>query len=344
MAFIEKLSDPARPVIVGEVSQNHDGSLGMAHAYVDALADVGADAIKFQTHIADEESTLDDQFRVKFSYQDGTRYEYWRRMEFTEPQWLELKHHADERGIGFLSTPFSVAAVNLLSRIGVEAWKIGSGDTLFQEMLDAILATGKPLIVSSGMSDWQELDDMVSRVRRAGTPLSLLQCTTQYPTRLEDVGLNNLDLMKERYGVRIGLSDHSGSISPSMAAIARGFPLIEVHTTFDRRMFGPDVPASLTVDEIGTLARFASDVALMDASPVDKDEMAAQLGDLKALFNRSVAPSRDLSAGHVLEEADLVAKKPGGGISWAEHGKFVGSRLRSDVFRNRLLKLEDLEQ
>ncbi|WP_416898630.1 MAG: N-acetylneuraminate synthase family protein [Minwuia sp.] len=344
MTFIEKLTDPARPVIVGEVSQNHDGSLGMAHAYVDALADVGADAIKFQTHIANEELTLDDQFRVKFSYQDSTRYDYWRRMEFTEEQWLELKRHADERGIGFLSTPFSVAAVELLSRIGVDAWKIGSGDTLFREMSDAILATGKPLIVSSGMSDWQELDGVVSRVHEAGTSLSLLQCTTQYPTRLEDVGLNNLELMKERYGVRVGLSDHSGSTSPSMVAIARGFPLIEVHVTFDRRMFGPDVPASLTVDEIGTLARFASDVALMDASPVDKDEMAARLGNLKALFNRSVAPSRDLPAGHVLAESDLVAKKPGGGISWAEHGQFVGSRLRREVSRNRLLKLEDLEQ
>ena len=344
MKLIQKLADPTRPVIVGEVSQNHDGSLGTAHAYIDALADVGADAIKLQTHIADEESTLDDQFRVKFSYQDGTRYDYWRRMEFTEAQWLELKRHADERGIGFLSTPFSVAAVELLARIGVEAWKIGSGDTLFREMTDAILDTGKPLIVSSGMSDWKELDGIVSRVRQAGTPLSLLQCTTQYPTRLEDVGLNNLQLMKERYGVRVGLSDHSGSVSPSLAAIARGFPLIEVHVSFDRRMFGPDVPASLTVDEIGTLARFASDVALMDASPVDKDEMASRLGDLKALFNRSVAPSRDLPAGHILEEDDLVAKKPGGGISWGEHGKLVGSRLLSDVSRNRLLKLEDLEQ
>ena len=156
MTFVEKLADEQKAVIIGEIGQNHDGSLGLAHAYIDALADAGADAIKFQTHIAAAETTLDDQFRVKFSYQDETRYDYWRRMEFTEPQWAELKRHADERHIAFLSTPFSAAAVDLLKRIGVEAWKIGSGDTVEDTILQPILKTGKPLIVSSGMSSRSE--------------------------------------------------------------------------------------------------------------------------------------------------------------------------------------------
>ena len=116
-------------LIVAEVAQAHDGSLGMAHAYIDAIADAGADAVKFQTHIAAAESTPQEPWRIKFSQQDATRYDYWQRMEFTEAQWLGLKDHADERGLIFLSSPFSVEAVDLLSRIGVAAWKVPSGET-----------------------------------------------------------------------------------------------------------------------------------------------------------------------------------------------------------------------
>lgn len=343
MTLQENLKDEQQPFIIGEIAQNHDGSLGMAHAYIDALADAGADAIKFQTHIATEESTLDDQFRVKFSYQDATRYDYWRRMEFTEMQWHELKAHADDRKIGFLSTPFSVAAVELLSRIGVETWKIGSGDTMSGEMLDAVLATNKPLIVSSGMSSWHELDTIVERLSRSRSPYTLLQCTSKYPTPLADVGLNNLYEMKKRYGCRIGLSDHSGTLSPSLAAIARGFTIIEVHATFDRRMFGPDVSASLTIEQIASLAQFAGDLRCMDASPVNKDEMATALGQQKALFNRSLALRQNLPGGHVLCEKDLTQKKPGSGIPWSEKERVIGRKLRHDVPMNRLLKIEDVE-
>lgn len=343
MKAIEKLLDDQHPFIIGEVGQNHDGSLGTAHAYIDALADAGADAIKFQTHIASEESTLDDQFRIRFSHQDDTRYDYWQRMEFTEPQWAGLKTHADERGIAFLSTPFSVAAVELLTRIGVEAWKIGSGDTQADAMISTILATGKPVIISSGMSDWAELDRSVDRLKGSGVPFALMQCTSKYPTPLTDVGLNVLPQMQDRYGCRIGLSDHSGLTAPSLVAIARGTSLLEVHVTFDRRMFGPDVIASLTVEEIATLAQFARDVGTMDSHPVDKDAMAAELARQKALFNRSLALKQDLPAGHVLTMADLTLKKPGTGLQWSQADQLAGRTLRHDVPKNRLLKTEDVE-
>lgn len=342
MTLAKKLADETQSLIIGEIGQNHDGSLGLAHAYIDALADAGADAIKFQTHIATAESTLDDHFRVKFSYQDETRYDYWRRMEFTEPQWAELKRHADERGIGFLSTPFSVAAVGLLKRIGVEAWKIGSGDTMEDTILQSILETGKQLIVSSGMSSWSELDATVDRLTNAGTAFSLLQCTSKYPTPMTDVGINVMPEMKARYGCRVGLSDHSGSPSPSLSAIARGFSLIEVHATFDKRMFGPDVIASLTIEDIARVVRFAKDQRIMDANPVDKNTMADNLCQQKQLFGRSLAPVRDLPQGHILTEADLTLKKPGSGLQWSDRGKFIGRALAHDMLSKRLLKIEDI--
>ncbi len=168
--------------IVGEVAQAHDGSLGMAHAFIDAIAKSGADAVKFQTHIAAAESTPAEPWRVKFSYQDATRYDYWKRMEFTEAQWRELKQHADERNLLFLSSPFSLEAVDMLQRIGIPAWKVASGEISNVPMLEKMLATGLPIILSSGMSPFRELEARVRQVQEAGNDLAILQCTSMYPT------------------------------------------------------------------------------------------------------------------------------------------------------------------
>jgi len=340
--WLMKLNSDKAPFIIGEIGQNHDGSLGMAHAYVNALADAGVDAVKFQTHIAAVESTQDDQFRVKFSYQDETRYDYWKRMEFTEVQWAELKNHADQRGIGFLSTPFSGAAVQLLSRIGVEAWKIGSGDTTSQEIFNSVLKSQMPIIVSSGMSSWKELDEIVEQLNANSANYSLMQCTSKYPTPLTDVGLNVLSEMKARYDCRVGLSDHSGQLAPALASVARGFSLVEIHATFDKAMFGPDVVASLTINEIKDLVNFARDLTFIDENPVDKDEMATELQQQKSLFCRSLALVKDLPAGHVLTEDDLTLKKPGSGIKWKDRHKLIGHRLLQDTPMKRLLKAGDV--
>src|SRR5437870_5935664 len=148
----------ARCLIVGEVAQAHDGSLGIAHAFIDAIAAAGADAVKFQTHIAHAESTRAEPWRVRFSLQDESRYAYWRRMEFTEEQWLGLRRHALDRGLLFLSSPFSFEAVELLRRVGVAAWKVASGEAANAPMIDQMAATGLPVILSTGMSRLDEID------------------------------------------------------------------------------------------------------------------------------------------------------------------------------------------
>ena len=340
--MISKLNNEEASLIIGEIGQNHDGSLGMAHAYIDALADAGVDAVKFQTHIASEESTEDDQFRVNFSYQDASRFDYWKRMEFSESQWLELKRHADQRGLGFLSTPFSGAAVQLLSRIGIEAWKIGSGDTKSEEIINPIIHSKKPVIISSGMSSWKELDEIVDKMNDSSTSFSLMQCTSKYPTPLSDVGLNVLTEMKNRYKCRIGISDHSGNLSPALVALARGYLLVEIHATFDKSMFGPDVTSSLTISEIKRLSDFAHDLRLMNDSPVDKDEMAIQLQHQKKLFCRSIALVKDFPAGHVLSVDDLTLKKPGSGLKWSDRHLLIGRKLKYDMSSNRLLHTGDV--
>ena len=161
-------------LVIGEIAQTHDGSLGTAHAYIDAIANAGADAVKFQTHIAAAESTPGEPWRVKFSRQDATRFDYWKRMEFTEAQWHGLAEHAAERGLIFLSSAFSFEAVDLLERVGVPAWKVGAGETSNLPLLEKMARTGKPVILSSGMSDWAELDAAVNCVREHGAPVAVL--------------------------------------------------------------------------------------------------------------------------------------------------------------------------
>src|SRR5919201_5678845 len=166
----------ARPLVIGEVAQAHDGSLGLAHAFIDAIAGAGADAVKFQTHLAAAESTPSEPWRVRFSRQDATRYDYWKRMEFTEAQWHELKRHADERGLLFLSSPFSVEAVELLERVGVAAWKVASGEVGNAPMFERMAAARLPVFLSTGMSPLGEIDAAVEQVKSHGLPLAVLQC------------------------------------------------------------------------------------------------------------------------------------------------------------------------
>ncbi len=242
MKIAEVFSSGSGGFVVAEVAQAHDGSLGTAHAYIDAVARAGADAVKFQTHIAAAESTAREPWRVPFSLQDATRYDYWKRMEFSEEQWAGLKRHAEERGLEFLSTPFSMAAVELLDRLGVPAWKVGSGETGNLPMIGRMARTGRPVILSSGMSGWEELDAAVAEVRRHGAPLAVMQCTTAYPTPPEKVGLNVLEEIRRRYGCVTGLSDHSGTIYAGLAAAALGAEIVEGSRRFQPGMLRTGCP------------------------------------------------------------------------------------------------------
>ena len=330
-------------LVIGEVAQAHDGSLGLAHAFVDAIATAGADAVKFQTHIAEAESTPAEPFRVRFSRQDATRFDYWRRTAFEEHEWQGLAEHARERGLIFLSSPFSEEAVALLERVDVPAWKIGSGEVANIRLLDRVAATGLPVLLSSGLSPLAELDAAVARLRAAGAPVAVLQATSEYPCPPEHVGLNLLADLRDRYDCPIGLSDHSGTIYPSLAAVVLGASIVEVHVALSREQFGPDVPASVTTAELRELVDGVRFLERAMASPVDKDVVADELADVRALFTRSVVARGDLAAGTVLAEEHLALKKPAGGLPPQRLPELVGRRLRRDLVADERLGEEDVE-
>jgi N-acetylneuraminate synthase len=338
------LSEGSGCLIIGEVAQSHDGSLGLAHAFIDAIASAGADAVKFQTHIAAAESTPSEPWRVKFSKQDATRYDYWKRMEFSEEQWRGLKEHAEQRGLLFLSSPFSLEAIELLERIGIAAWKVASGEISNLPALDRMIQTRKPMILSSGMSSFDELDAAAARIQTAGVPLAVLQCTSAYPCPPEKIGLNVISALRERYGCAVGLSDHSGTIFPGIAATTLGIDVLEVHVALSREMFGPDVPASVTTTELRQLVDGVRFVEQMNAHPIDKEALAVEMAPLRDLFTKSIVARTDLRAGTVLGEEHLTVKKPGAGIPSARLSEFFGKKLRRGLRVDEMLSETDVER
>ena len=332
-----------RCFVIGEVALTHDGSLGLAHAFIDALAAAGADAVKFQTHIAAAESTPSEPFRVKFSRQDASRYEYWKRMEFTEDQWRGLAAHCAERQVLFVSSPFSLEAVDLLQRIGQPLWKIASGEVSNTALLDRVLDTGSPVLLSTGMSPLAETDAAVARVKSRGVGVGVLQCTTAYPCPPERIGLNLIPVYRERYACWVGLSDHSGTIYPGLAGVATGMDVLELHVALSREMFGPDVIASITTAELRQLVEGIRFIERMRGNPLDKDASARDTDPLRRLFTRSVVARRALARGTVLSADDLAIKKPGTGLPPDRLPQLVGKRLARAVAEDQLLVAEDIE-
>lgn len=326
-----------RCYVMSEVALTHDGSLGQAHAFVDAIAAAGADAVKFQMHIAEAESTPSEPFRVRFSRQDATRYDYWRRMAFTPEQWQGLAEHCVERGVDFICSPFSGEAVDRLTRIGQRFWKVASGEIGHLALLDRMIATGLPVVISSGMSPLGETDAAVSRIRAGGNRHGVLQCTTMYPCPPERVGLNLIPEYRRRYGGWVGLSDHSATIYAGLAAVALGIDILELHVTLSREMFGPDVVASVTTADLRQLVEGIRFIERMRESPVDKDAAADGADPLRAIFTRSLVATHSLPEGHTLTAADLALKKPGTGLPESRLPGVVGRRLRKALAADELL-------
>ena len=329
--------------VIVEIAQAHDGSLGILHSYIDAISETGADTVKFQMHIADAESSVHEPFRINFSYEDKTRFDYWKRMGFSFDQWVGIKQHCDEVGINFLCSPFSIEAFNWLEKLGIERYKIASGEVNNNLLLDKIALTKKPVLLSSGMSSYSEIDSLVELFRTTGNDISIFQCTTAYPTPPEQVGLNVISEMIDRYDFPIGLSDHSGDIYASLAAVSLGARLVEVHAVFNKRQFGPDSSSSLTIESLTEMVRGIRKIDAMKSNKVTKDD-DEKFEKLKQMFGKTLSVRRDIEPGEIVQLEDLESKKPANmGIPANEYKQILGRQLVSKLKRNDFLQFSDLK-
>lgn len=332
-----------RTFVVAEIGQAHDGSLGILHSMIDAVAGTGVDAIKFQVHIAEAESSSLEPFRVKFSPVDSKRFDYWKRMELSLAQWREIKSRCEGLGVEFLATPFSNAAVDLLEQLAVTRYKVGSGDLANPLLLEKLVRTGKEVILSTGLCTYAELDSAVAFLRNRSVPHALMQCTTKYPTPAPDIGLARISQLRERYGCPVGLSDHSGVIYAGLGAVALGAAAIEAHVTFDKRMFGPDAVASLTIGEFAELVKGVRYLEQARGEGPDKEVDESKIA-LRRMFGKALAVNRDMQVGELIGLEDLEGKKPADqGISVTQVGTVVGRRLTRSRHRWDFLREEDLE-
>lgn len=327
--------------IIAEVAQAHDGSFMLAKSHIDEIAKAGCDAVKFQIHMPQYESTPDEHFRVPI---DGykTRSEYWEKTCFTIEQWKDLSEYAKSKGLVFMASAFSLQAIDILQDLEVPVWKVSSGETSNVPMLHKLGETRLPVIISTGMSPMTEIEDAVNILKSYDIDIAITQCTTQYPTPASQVGLNVMNEYKDVFGTYVGLSDHSGTIYPAIAAAWEGASVIEVHACMSYGMPGPDMPASLDPDDLKRLVdgvRFAEEMRL---NPIDKDKKAEEFAEFRKLFFQAIYIKKDIKAGELLTNENLEIRKPCKGIPASKWDKIIGQKAKTDLSANSFLQEENV--
>ena len=323
--------------IIAEVGSVHDGSFGNAIKLADLAQKLGADAVKYQTHLSEHETRSDAPSPGYFSAE--SRYDYFIRTGFSLDQWKQIKLHCDDIGIEFISSPFSEKAVEWLDEIGVSRFKIPSGEVTNIPMLEAINSLSRPVILSSGMSNWNELDDAVKALDNVD--LTIMQCTSQYPCPNEHVGLNVIQEMQNRYNKPIGYSDHTQTNYAAFAAVTIGVVCVEKHLTFSKAMYGSDAPLASEPHEFEDLVQGIRAISQIQAHEIDKDNLEPY-SDMKNIFQKSIVAADDIDAGTTLSKEMLAYKKPGTGISAANYSQLVGRVTKTTIKKDDLIQYEHL--
>ena len=319
-----------RVFVIAEAGVNHNGSLASAINLVDAAAEAGADAVKFQTFSADR---LVSKTAQKAEYQktatgaDETQYEMLKRLELSNNAHVVLSEYCRKRGIMFLSTAFDCEGVRYLDSLGISIFKIPSGEITNLPYLRAVASCGKPVILSTGMSTMDEVRAAVSAFG-GSRGITLLHCTTEYPCPFASVNLNAMVTMRDEFGLPVGYSDHTLGIEVPIAAVAMGARVIEKHFTLDRRQDGPDHKASLEPAELARMIAAIRNVEAAFGNGVKAPD-AAELKNI-AVARKSIVARVPIHRGELLTEGNLAVKRPGTGLSPMLWDRIVGSAATRD--------------
>jgi N-acetylneuraminate synthase len=330
---------PPRVSVIAEIGSVHNGDFDAALKLATLAKECGADVVKYQTHVAEAETTKDAPSPSYFNAEK--RFDYFKRTAFTPEQWKILKKHCDKIGIEFLSSPFSEEAVDILKKTGMNRWKIPSGEVTNLPMLEKIAKLKQPVILSSGMSSWKELDAAVKTIKKHHSKLTILQCTSEYPCPPSNAGLNVMLDMNKRYKLPVGFSDHTMSIAVPIAAVALGASVVEKHLAPSRNMYGSDAKHSLEPDEFRMMVQGIRDAEAAVTTKVDKANVK-KFTTMKNTFEKSVVSLVAIKKGTVITMKMLGIKKPGTGIPAAQIKNVIGCTAKKNIAADVVIKSEDI--
>lgn len=325
-----------RPYLIAEVGINARGDLTLAKRFIDVAAASGADAVKFQTHIADAEM-VESEMRAVGA---GEVYDTVAECEWSVEDHRALQSHAADQDVTFLSTPFSTEAVDLLKEIDVPAIKIGSGELNNRQLLKRAADTGKPLLVSTGMNTLEEIETAVTFLDDVASDYALFYCVSAYPTSAKDFDFRTITRLQEIADVPVGFSDHSTGVEAAKAAIGNGAALVEKHFTIDRRLPGPDQEVSIEPDELADLHSFAK---LYHETSSQRQGLHQQETEIKEWAQHSIVTTETIEQGQQVTDAHLTTKRPRTGLSAEQYFEVLGRRVTTTIPADTVLQSAHLE-
>ena len=330
-----KIGAEHRPYIIAEVGINARNDLTLAKRFIEVAADAGADAVKFQTHIADTEMVESEMRAIDV----GDVYDTVAGCEWSLDEHRELQSHAEIHDVTFLSTPFSTEAVDILDKIDVPAIKIGSGEMNNRELLERAASTGKPLLVSTGMNTLDEIKATCELLDDVASQYALFYCVSAYPTTAADFDFQTIGTLKEMADVPVGFSDHSTGVEAAKVAIGNGAALIEKHFTIDRRLPGPDQEVSIEPDELTDLCEFAT---LYDATSTKKEGLDDEEVEIKQWAQHSIVTMKDIEEGDKLTKENITTKRPQTGMPAEKFFDILGKPVSKSIPTGVMIESEHL--
>lgn len=335
-------------IIIAEAGVNHNGDIDIAKRLINAAADAGADYVKFQTFKAGK---LVSQAASKAEYQarntdDNTtsQYQMLKKLELSEEEHYELKEHAEKININFLSSGFDEDSIDFLDQLGIDLYKIPSGEITNKRYLEHVARKRKPTILSTGMATLEEVSTAIEVLTNAGLPkdeITVLHCNTEYPTPMVDVNLLAMNTIQQKLQVKVGYSDHTLGIEVPIAAVALGAIVIEKHFTLDRTMPGPDHRASLEPGELKSMISAIRNIELAISGDGNKGPSPSELKN-RAIARKSIHLKKSIKAGDVILLEDLEMKRPGDGISPMQIDEVLGKKAKTDLLKEHKLTFSDI--
>ena len=329
--------------IIAEAGDNHNGDFNTALKLVDVAKRAGADCVKFQTFVTEEiisKYAEMAEYQKKNTGKEESQFEMVKRLELSFDEFRKIKEYCDRVGIQFLSTPFDLKSVDFLIDLGVPFFKIPSGEITNYPYLIKIAHTGKPVVMSTGMCEPDEILAAINVLEKNGSgEITLLHCNTEYPTPLKDVNLYAMRTMKKMFGKKVGYSDHTKGIEVPVAAVALGACVIEKHFTLDKNMPGPDHKASLEPDELGRMVKNIRNIEIALGDGVKRVSESERKNI--AIARKSIVARRNIQEGEILTEENLAVKRPGTGINPMQWMEVLGTRAVRDFKEDELIEIRE---